>query len=105
MALETSGKSNVADGAQGSISSINCVFKRLGEKALKKTVAIPKTIDDYNHHMGGVDIANQRRSYYNTQIISHRTWMTIFFWLLDTAIINSYLIAGSKEEHIDFRLN
>src|SRR3954469_2098743 len=70
-----------------------------------KTVAIPKTIDDYNHHMEGVDIADQRRSYYNTQITSRRTWMPIFFWLLDTAIINSYLIAGSKEEHIDFRLN
>ena len=71
----------------------------------RKTVAIPKIIDDYNHHMGGVDIADQRRSYYNTQITSRRTWMPIFFWLLDTAIINSYLIAGSKEEHIDFRLN
>jgi len=34
----------------------------------QKTVGIPKVIDDYNYHMGGVDIADQYRSYYHTQI-------------------------------------
>ena len=70
----------------------------------RKTVSIPKTIDDYNHNMGGVDIADQRRSYYSTQITTRRTWMPMFFWLLDTTIINSYLIAGSTD-HITFRLD
>src|SRR3954451_18246919 len=42
--------------------------------------------------MGGVDIADQHRQYYSTQITTGRTWMPLFFWLLDTAIINSYLI-------------
>src|SRR5262249_10838945 len=55
----------------------------------KKKVAIPKVIDDYNHHMGGVDIADQRREYYNTQITARRNWLPLFFWLLDTAVVNS----------------
>ena len=68
---------------------------------------IPKMIDDYNQHMGGVDIADQRRAYYNTQITSCRIWMPLFFWLLDTAIVNSYIIhhrqaSGLELKHNDF---
>jgi len=74
----------------------------------RKVIAIPKVIDDYNHHMGGVDIADQRRGYYSTQITTGRTWMPLFFWLLDVAIINSYLAckaAGSESEHNASRLD
>ena len=30
---------------------------------------IPCFIEDYNHHMGGGDIADQLRSYYDTELI------------------------------------
>jgi hypothetical protein len=43
--------------------------------------------------MGGVDVADQLRSYYSTQLTVFRTWVPLFFWLLDTSIINSYLIS------------
>ncbi|PKY44186.1 hypothetical protein RhiirA4_418837 [Rhizophagus irregularis] len=36
--------------------------------ASKKSLPIPIVIDDYNHFMGGVDIADQLRGYYNTQL-------------------------------------
>lgn len=73
----------------------------------KKSLPIPIVIDDYNHFMGGVDIADQLRGYYSTQLSVRRTWMPLFFWLLDTAIINSYLIFKKKDvniKHKDFRL-
>ena len=57
--------------------------------------------------MGGVDIADQLRGYYGTQLPVRRTWMPLFFWLLDTSIINSYLIfkkSGKNINHKDFRL-
>lgn len=75
--------------------------------ASKKTLPIPIIIDDYNHFMGGVDIADQLRGYYGTQLPVRRTWMPLFFWLLDTAIINSYLILKQSNESInqkDFRI-
>lgn len=53
---------------------------------------IPACIDDYNHHMGGVDIADQYRVYYDTQLVSVRTWFPIFYWCTDTALINSFII-------------
>ena len=75
--------------------------------ASKKALPIPCIIDDYNHFMGGVDIADQLRGYYGTQLPVRRTWMPLFFWLLDTSIINSYLIfkkSGKNINHKDFRL-
>ena len=66
--------------------------------ASRKILPIPKIIDDYNHHMGSVNIADQLRSYYSTQLTVNRTWPPLFFWLLDTSIINSYLISKKLEE-------
>jgi hypothetical protein len=50
--------------------------------------------------MGGVDIANQRRSYYFTQLRVCRNWLPLFFWLLDTTIINAFLV--SQQFHSEF---
>jgi hypothetical protein len=59
-----------------------------------KDLAIPKLIDEYNHHMGGVDIANQLRASYSTHNRRQkRYWKPLFLWLLDLAITNSYLIS------------
>lgn len=72
----------------------------------RKDLKILKMVDDYNFNMGGVDIADQLRSYYATQQTTRRNWMPLFFWLLDTAIVNSYRIAGkagSTRSHKEFR--
>jgi Transposase IS4 len=72
----------------------------------KKKLLIPKVVDDYNHHMNGIDVADQLRSYYNTQQAVRRNWMPLFFWLLDTAIINAYRITrtlGLTQEQKEFR--
>ncbi|GBB93461.1 hypothetical protein RclHR1_02180003 [Rhizophagus clarus] len=76
--------------------------------ASKKSLPIPVVIDDYNHFMGGVDIADQLQGYYGTQLPVRRTWMPLFFWLLDTALINSYLILKKINANVnhqkDFRM-
>ena len=53
---------------------------------------IPKLTDDYNHNKNGVDLSDQFRSYYCTQLTVTRTWIPLFFWILDTTIVNSYRI-------------
>jgi hypothetical protein len=58
----------------------------------RKWLALPAATVRYNFHMNGVDLADQRRSYYSTQLRTVRNWMPHFFWLLDTTIINSFLI-------------
>ena len=57
-----------------------------------KPLSIPTCVDDYNQFMGGVDITDQYHSYYTTQIVARRNWLPIFFWILDTALLNSFII-------------
>ena len=49
----------------------------------EKMMAIPQCIDDYNQHLGGVNTADQLRSYYDTQLTPCRTWWPMFFWAVD----------------------
>jgi hypothetical protein len=65
----------------------------------RKELAIPKIIDDYNHFVNRVGVADQYRSYYSLELISSRTWLPLFYWLLDTALTNSYIIF--KKVHTD----
>ena len=48
------------------------------------------------------------RSYYYTQLATRRSWMPLFYWLLDTAIVNSYIIYrmyNPSVSHKEFRLD
>ena len=43
----------------------------------QKELEIPLYIDDYNHNMNGVDLANQLRQAYEIQRIGYRTWLPL----------------------------
>jgi hypothetical protein len=55
-----------------------------------KELEIPRFIDDYNHYMGGVDIANQLRASYETHRPTFCTWWPLFLWIIDASIVNAY---------------
>ena len=42
---------------------------------------IPALIDQYNHHMGGVDIFDQLKSYHDTLRVHRKTWRPLFSYL------------------------
>jgi hypothetical protein len=79
---------------------------------LTKELEIPVFIDDYNHYMGGVDIANQFREVYETHKPTQRNWWPLFYWLIDVACVNSYRLhqihftqLGEKAlTHLEFRI-
>ncbi|KAI5839376.1 hypothetical protein DFP73DRAFT_484026 [Morchella snyderi] len=52
---------------------------------------IPVVINIYNYFMGGLDIPDQRCSYWPTQHRVSRNWVPIFFLFLDTIILNPFL--------------
>lgn len=54
---------------------------------------IPKIIDDYNKFMGGVDSFDQRRAVFDMRLKSRRTWIPLFQFLLDLALVNSVLLS------------
>jgi len=49
------------------------VGKAFGDQHVKE-MNIPCFIDDYNHNMGGVDLANQYRESYETHKATLRNW-------------------------------
>ena len=59
-----------------------------------KNLPIPAAINVYNHYMSGVDIANQCQAAFTTlRGQNTRYWKPLFHWLLDIALVNSYLLA------------
>lgn len=59
-----------------------------------KSLPIPQIAIDYNMKMNGVDLSDQFRCYYATQLRVSRNWMPLFFWLLDITTINSWIICN-----------
>jgi Transposase IS4 len=58
-----------------------------------KELFIPKAIDDYNHHMKGVDQADQLRASFTChQKQNYRTWWPLFYFLIDVSSVNAYLL-------------
>jgi hypothetical protein len=87
--------------------------KVFGDKA-RKELDIPDFIEEYNLFMCGVDIADQLRSYYNTERTHRKTWKPLFSFLLDTVVGNYYQLstyrmvgerALRRNSHASFRRN
>jgi Transposase IS4 len=58
-----------------------------------KELFIPKAIDDYNHHMKGVDQADQLRASFTChRKQNYQTQMPLFYFLLDVSCVNAYLL-------------
>ncbi len=69
-----------------------------------KKLDIPAPIDDYNHGMNGVDIANQLRSAYSCARPLEAQWPRVpFYYLVDTAVVNAFLINRTKMDRTTHR--
>ena len=63
-----------------------------------RLLPIPEAINDYNHHMGGVDIADQLRAGFSTQQRGVKPWRPLFYWLLDSTIINAFRLSEHQRK-------
>jgi hypothetical protein len=63
-----------------------------------RLLPIPSAIDDYNHYMGGVDIADQLRAGFSTHQRGFKPWRPLFYWLLDSAIINAFRLSEHQRK-------
>jgi len=52
----------------------------------------PVVICDYNKHVGGVDVSDQYISSYSFIRKSKKWWRKMFFWLLEVAVVNSFIL-------------
>ncbi|CAK1578319.1 unnamed protein product [Parnassius mnemosyne] len=72
-------------------SSSSSIVKRW-EKHLKMyvDVPVPKVVEHYNQHMGGVDVLDQQMEYYRTFIKTKKWTLKVLIHFLDLAIVNSW---------------
>lgn len=81
--------------------------KRTQKNGSKSDIEIPKVIAEYTKRMGGVDRFDQKRSSYETGRKSRKCWMRLFYFLLDAALVNSFILYNASnrkpKSQIDFR--
>src|SRR6266576_4165168 len=63
-----------------------------------RLLPIPGAINDYNHYMGRVDIADQLQARFSTQQQSVKPWRPLFYWLLDSTIINAFRLSEHQRK-------
>ena len=67
----------------------------------RSQVSCPESVKHYNAHMGGVDLFDSRRKIYSCSRKSKKWWLRLFYFLVDTTVVNSYIMytktAGTKQ--------
>ncbi|CAG4958809.1 unnamed protein product [Colias eurytheme] len=77
---------------------INKTFcDRTQKDGSKKAIQCPLTILQYTERMGGVDRFDQLRSTYEVGRRSKRWWLRIFYFCVDLAITNSFLLYSKNK--------
>lgn len=61
-----------------------------------KSINCPMMVHDYNKNMGYVDKADQLRSTYSINRKARKWWPRIFWFLIDTTVVNAFIIYKSK---------
>ena len=85
---------------------------RKNKQGVQRMVNCPASIKTYNQYMGGVDLADQKRSYYPVGRESKKFWRYLFWYMLNTALINSHILytdshlppRKAKAKHLEFRM-
>ena len=73
-------------------------IERRGEMGQKLQVKCPPLLPDYQKFMRGVDHGDQLISQYNAGRRSKKWWRREFFYLLEVAILNAYILEGSFDQ-------
>ena len=86
-------------------------IQRREKDGTQTTLSCPTAITTYNRYMAGVDKGDQLRQYYRLRMKFMKNYKYIFFFLLDVAITNAYILytkfspADKKQKLKDFRLS
>ncbi len=68
-----------------------CTVKRRNGAKVNE-ISCPLSFINYNKHMGGVDLADQKRNYYSISRKSLKWFYYLFWFMLDTSVINAFII-------------
>ena len=85
----------------------SCPHEMVTVRSRCTTQQKPLVVDRYNHSMNGVDRADQYTVYYSFVRRSVKWWRKVFFWVMEVAIVNSYILhkctAQRPLTHLEYR--
>lgn len=68
------------------------LVSRTNSVGKKESVNCPTPVATYNKYVGGVDLFHQYMANYSIHWQSKRWWMKIFYYFIDAAIVNAYIL-------------
>ena len=84
-----------------------CSAKPVAITTRRETVHKPAVVNAYNHSMNSVDISDQLTVFYSFVRRTRKWWRKLFFYLLETSVVNSYLLyrlsVTSPRSHLGYR--
>ena len=75
------------------------VYRRVSGQADKQERDAPTLGVNYNEYMGGTDLMDWLRGLYTTARIGKKWWKCLFFWVVDTSMINAFILHGWCWQH------
>ena len=69
--------------------------KRTQKDGTSALVECPQSVVEYTKRMGGVDRFDRSRGHYSVSHKARRWWIRIFYFLLDTAVVNAFILYQS----------
>lgn len=101
---------NWMDRKQVRLLSTHCVAGSVDVERYNGNVKnIPKVVAEYNHGMGGVDMADQMTDCYAGEFRTVKCWKKVVFHLIDRTVTNAYVcyksnpnVRGKRLTHYEF---
>lgn len=87
------------------------IVLRTNNIGVRENATCPTAIADYNRYMGRVDLFDQHMSPYSISRKSRKWWVKLFYYFIDSAIVNSFILheqyskknKGKGMSHLQFR--
>ena len=87
--------------------SSGCSAKPVTIQTRHEAVSKPSVVNTYNHSMNGVEISDQLTVFYSFVRRTRKWWRKLFFYLLETSVVNSYLLyrltVSNPRTHLGYR--
>ena len=91
-------------------ATVRCITIQ-DDQVVYQLVVCPPCVPDYQQFMRGVDVGDQIMGYYQVGRRSLKWWKRAFWYLLDVAYLNSYIVYShdkltckSRKRYLDFRI-
>jgi hypothetical protein len=82
------------------INATNDMFVGRWHKNAVKDIPCSPALVHYQEHMRGVDVQDQLRGNYSVQTRDHKWWHRILLHLLDTSIVNAYILYRARMQRM-----